>query len=604
MELVLRLHDQVSPGAKTAQDAVRGLREEAQGLVSALGIASKASLATGQSSKVGSGVASKATQGFTNDANKAASATTNVAKAAKAGGGGSSFFAGLGKLAALGAVVSVLKGVASFAGLSASKLTDLALGYAGVARLAGITARLSLNFRALFSGINPKPALDSIERVSKLIGPKTFLGANLAGLINATFKQISSAIQAAEPYIISFSDYLVLGFQMGRYAVASLRVALFPLTSLIEDLGKKASKALEGFDGIGAVGAAIDALSESVSVVVNGVTPLLKSIGAAYTYIFTKAAGATSVLGPLKGAFYTVSTAVADLFGKLSSLFGSVDSSKGAWTTLGNILSGVVAVGFGMIGSAAKAFGNVFSSVTTIFGGLVETVVKLLSGDFEGAWDGAKTVVFGATTGIVNLVLGMVGTIADGIDTVGKLAGIDVGAGKAVENLRVRTNASLSKMFDQNKALVEATKAGKAVGDGIEKGLIDSEGKATEAGTKLAKAVEKGFKEGAKIQSPSKLFRDDARMLGKGVELGIQDSAPNVQASADKHLVPKPGARGRGDVASTTQRVVYNFVFPNLTSTGDTREDLKAAIKMALLEHHQDAAIELGVDLSEEAPDA
>lgn len=128
--------------------------------------------------------------------------------------------------------------------------------------------------------------------------------------------------------------------------------------------------------------------------------------------------------------------------------------------------------------------------------------------------------------------------------------------------------------------------AGAALGAGMIKGMADSEAAVMAGGAALSKAAVKGAKAEAEIRSPSrKTRREVGRELGAGVEKGLDDSGPGVQAAAEKNLVPSMsgasvGGGGGGRTAGALPPIqIGPFIFPELRS--GARDDIEAAISAA-----------------------
>jgi hypothetical protein len=172
-------------------------------------------------------------------------------------------------------MAEALKAVAGAAVGGAAGLGRLALGYRGMERLHGITARLSLNFRGLFAGLNPKRALDAFERFTKLFSKQTVTGRVLSGVFARVFDGLSRALETAEPYLAAFAQGMVLGFLHAENAVLRARIAFFPLTSALDRLiGKQTLLRVTMYAGalvFGVIAAAAIASAVSFAVVAGAI---------------------------------------------------------------------------------------------------------------------------------------------------------------------------------------------------------------------------------------------------------------------------------------------------------------------------------------------
>jgi hypothetical protein len=144
--------------------------------------------------------------------------------------------------------------------------------------------------------------------------------------------------------------------------------------------------------------------------------------------------------------------------------------------------------------------------------------------------------------------------------------------------------------------------AGVALGAGMVKGMAASEAAVMAGGAAMAKAAVKGVRTEAEIKSPSRKMRRDGRYMGQGLEQGLDDSGPGVQAAAEKNLVPSTGgasagggSKGGGGLTLTIGNIALHF--PEVRS--GAREDIEAAISAAVPRLADDlfrhVAIQLGI---------
>lgn len=142
---------------------------------------------------------------------------------------------------------------------------QLALGPMGMARLSMISAQASFNMRRLFTGTNPKPLLDALQRTSQLIDPRTFTGKALGDLLVRSSNSFFSMLAKAEPYARLFFKGMLLGALQVEGAWLKLRLAIQPVLNQFPsgiglmtafEAGALAVKAAFGLMGVGiAVGA-------------------------------------------------------------------------------------------------------------------------------------------------------------------------------------------------------------------------------------------------------------------------------------------------------------------------------------------------------------
>jgi len=117
-------------------------------------------------------------------------------------------------------------------------------------------------------------------------------------------------------------------------------------------------------------------------------------------------------------------------------------------------------------------------------------------------------------------------------------------------------------------------------------------------GAELGRAAITGFNNAAAIHSPSRVMRVQARQLGAGAELGMEDSAPRVQATAEKTLVPRlaPGTRdGAGGGGTSSQAPIGPFIFHfGDVGTGVDTIAIERACQRAIRESWETITIALG----------
>ncbi|MCC6559664.1 MAG: hypothetical protein IT372_42650 [Polyangiaceae bacterium] len=93
----------------------------------------------------------------------------------------------------------------------------------------------------------------------------------------------------------------------------------------------------------------------------------------------------------------------------------------------------------------------------------------------------------------------------------------------------------------------KANESGKAIGDGLVKGLQAKIPDVTAAGAQLANAADAGVRSAAQIRSPARRFVRNAKYMGEGLEIGLEESGPGIQAAAEENLVPRVPSPFGGD---------------------------------------------------------
>jgi hypothetical protein len=423
---------------------------------------------------------SKATPAATTSKGDDAGAAA-LGKASKAAQG---LKGGLGQVSAVGGLArTAVLGLAAAAGVAGGGgLLKLALGYQGMARFQALTYRLSLDFRALFSKVDPGPALRAFERFEKNFSKTTVTGKALEGIITRSFNGLFSFLEKAEPYVTAFGQGMVLAGLYVEQGILRARLALYPYTSALED-------AIGAEDGV------------EMAAIAGGIA--VAGLGA-------YAAVATAPLLPFAAAIAAVTAAIEQAI----KLYREWDS-----TALGR----KIAQDFGLLSQAEI--------------------------DAQHGYKGPAP---------KNFVTGDIKPIA------------------------------VPESAVPNPTPVAATNGvatGKALGDGLVKGLAGSESAVRAAGGRVANAADKGVRDVAQIHSPSRKFEQDAKYMGDGTVRGLDASKAAVQAAAERSLVPSLDvARAAGGVpsagavpGSVTVNLTANF--PNVRS--GAREDIEAALEQA-----------------------
>lgn len=393
----------------------------------------------------------------------------------------------------LDATVDRLKTIAGLAGAAygAKELTQLALGYRGMERLAGITQRAQFRFRQLFAGIQPKPVLDTLERISFLFSKQTTAGRALGGLLERSFNGLFGSVKTNEPLILDFFKGLVLGALRVEGAWLTLRVALFPITNLLR-------KALNQV-GVGAVLGQVAIVALTAKMV--GATAATIGLGGA-------AAAAAS-------KFVLIAAAAAAAFAVGKKAIDQIAKARDE-----KITKEVSAEGRrqNLITQARKEAAS--GGVTAQTRAKLESEKTALRAEIPKAGPTFFNTVFGGAGGAKIAAEGMKADLA------------------AIETLTSQAG----------------TKAGDAMSAGMVAGMRAGEVAVTAAGKGLARAADAGIRSEAQIKSPSRLTRRRGQQMGEGQVLGLLDMERPVQAAAERALVPDVSGASRTGSPGVTAR--------------------------------------------------
>jgi len=165
---------------------------------------------------------------------------------------------------------------------AAGALFNLGLGYQGVARLNGITARAQYNFRGLFKGTDAKPLLDSVDRMAGMLSPATNTGKALGEILRGSFNAFGKAIEFVTPFAERFFAGMILGGKLARLGFTYIEVGVLKLISMIPGAAALVSKFGTGWGpfaaGAAVAGAMLGALAIKATI---ALAPLLALVAAA-----------------------------------------------------------------------------------------------------------------------------------------------------------------------------------------------------------------------------------------------------------------------------------------------------------------------------------
>lgn len=133
-------------------------------------------------------------------------------------------------------------------------------------------------------------------------------------------------------------------------------------------------------------------------------------------------------------------------------------------------------------------------------------------------------------------------------------------------------DAEVARINAERQRLIAAQReagadSGEAYAAGVMKGVKGGADAAGAAGRDLAGAVDKGFRVGAEIHSPSKKAERTAENVPAGTVRGIENGIPDVQAAANRMapVMPGVGSSGRGATGGGLARLELNV---NVTVQG------------------------------------
>jgi hypothetical protein len=335
-------------------------------------------------------------------------------------------------LSAGGGLVSALGPAVLIIGVAAAAL--YAFKYAVDNNLDGIGD----TFHALVDGV--KLAFDTMSQL--------FTTGGLSGAARDEFLKGGNAFVnfGVKVYLVvnriqEFLSALVDGFTevADEIDFGALSEALTSLSEAFGSLKNDAGESGDAFDAFGRAGVV-------VGNILGGVAKVVVAVFTAAVNVVAGFAGAwdtfvAPALGVVSDAFGELYDALSDAMGGLSDALGLGGDTGEVFRAVGAVIANVFGGALKVVGSVVKFVAGNIRSLGTIVGGVVGVVKNLLTGQWGAAWDSAKTVVSGLIDYVVGGLAGMMRVVADTIDAIAGLAGVDLGLGKKMEAFQVKAKA-------------------------------------------------------------------------------------------------------------------------------------------------------------------
>jgi hypothetical protein len=124
-------------------------------------------------------------------------------------------------------------------------------------------------------------------------------------------------------------------------------------------------------------------------------------------------------------AFSGISEAITTVMTALGGLTSAFGGSGSAASTLGGLLATSLLATIRTVGNVVQWLATIVANAGQVLGGALNLVIGLLTGNWARAWLGAKQIVFGVVSAIVDTFGSLVQFVASGIDTLSSLAGSD-----------------------------------------------------------------------------------------------------------------------------------------------------------------------------------
>ena len=164
---------------------------------------------------------------------------------------------------------AALAGAAALGVAGVGSIAKLALGYKGMFALQGISYRLGLSFRSLFSGINPAPVIRAATMFADQFKKTSVLGNALSGIFTRAFDGLFAGVEKVTPYVIAFTQGIAIGFLTAENYILRAQIALAPYSGILDGI-VSSTTGLETAATLG--GIALVALGAKAAI---GLAPLL-----------------------------------------------------------------------------------------------------------------------------------------------------------------------------------------------------------------------------------------------------------------------------------------------------------------------------------------
>jgi TP901 family phage tail tape measure protein len=205
------------------------------------------------------------------------------------------------------------------------------------------------------------------------------------------------------------------------------------------DPGKNKSK-WEQFAAIG---------SKVGTVVAAGLTVLVEEGAKAIRFV----TGFVDGLGGWESVSSSVGTAITQVSDVLKVLAASLGMSTGSGATdwfraFGFILGSVVTTGIQSVTGTIGLVSRAIDGLVHTFNGMKKVLVGISQWDWDMVWSGMREAFFGVVKSILAGLGEFISKFASGIDAVGRIGNIDVGASAATEKIIASLNEGIDRQLE------------------------------------------------------------------------------------------------------------------------------------------------------------
>jgi len=257
---------------------------------------------------------------------------------------------------------------------------------------------------------------------------------NKAEGVNAFVTAVVTFVGRIKALFAGIGDGFSSGLGRAGPTFERLANAFSSLASAGGLLGQSAGGATSAWQKFGAVGQSIGgALAKGFDLAGRAVSAVLE-VGAGF---MGQMGGIKAAVEPLGVIFTTIKQKVHDLASAMGLM--SPTGATSGWQKFGEIIGKVAS----FVAAVITGIARVIFGIAEAIGGFVQFVAGIFAGDWSEVWLGAKRVVFGLLTAVVEIAMGIVMTLASMLDAAGRIAKVNIGATDKVRGWRDEARKAL-----------------------------------------------------------------------------------------------------------------------------------------------------------------
>lgn len=155
----------------------------------------------------------------------------------------------------------------------------------------------------------------------------------------------------------------------------------------------------------------VDAILPVITTLLDAITPILEVLTSLLDPILQLL---TSILQPLLDLVSQILGPIIDMIGQIAELLGPLITEL--LEPLQPLIEGIADLISTVLGSALEGLQPVIDNIMGVFGGLIDFIAGVFTGDWERAWSGIVSIFENLVKGIGNLFIAPLNLIVDGIN--------------------------------------------------------------------------------------------------------------------------------------------------------------------------------------------